>query len=547
MLNQAGDGWVPAGDEKDAFSTGLLQSVGQGLTLGFADELSAGLSAGVHTLFTDDAGTFGEEYDLALESYRDRMASYAVDNPGLALGAEVAGGALTGGASLGRVLAGRGLKAAAGVGAAEGAVYGAGAADTGVGESRTDGALEGAVTGVATGAISHGVGKLLGRVFDSARSIDRKINEVEFNASSQKTQQTQQAPEGNKSDILVGDDAQSILENARGSNSILPSAQSAIDQGYDLSPGQKFGGKQLLGKEEALIKRSGGSPWLEAKMDFNQRLLNQKVAGTIGLRGVSNLGESHLGQAVDNITSAMGQLTMQDGVDRIFTVRPAFVDRITEIEDSYVKSYGASNRVSKILEAAKLDYSGGQISARRIQETHSDAGLDMINAKYGPDRRAYGALREVMDDIMENNMQKGSKAEWQKLRQQWSNLQVLLRPGVISKEGAGNVSPFVLANKLRQANPLGFATGKPDVRLSELSEISKHANKAMQQPATSRTAEALLGVQNLQSPVRGVLDSVMGSVQEIPLRIAPNLTVQEPVGTGGLLGGLTSYIQGGGE
>lgn len=130
---------------KEKESTGvddiLRFGVGQGLALGFGDEIEAG----ARSLFED------RSYSDIRDDIRKDMDSYREDNPGKALAMELGGGLLTGGAGLARAGVGAGvrgaIKQAAKVGAATGGVAGFG---TGEG-SATDQALS-TVTGAGLGA-----------------------------------------------------------------------------------------------------------------------------------------------------------------------------------------------------------------------------------------------------------------------------------------------------------------------------------------------------------------------------------------------------------
>jgi hypothetical protein len=102
-----------------------------------------------------------------LKAYKDAY-------PGEALGYELAGGLLTGGAGLGRVAVAQGasrlknLAKMAGTGAAGGAVYGAGEADPG---SRAVGALAGGTVGAIANPIAS-------KIPDVARSIYHKATDT---------------------------------------------------------------------------------------------------------------------------------------------------------------------------------------------------------------------------------------------------------------------------------------------------------------------------------------------------------------------------------
>jgi len=149
-----------------------VRSVLQGATFGFADEIGAGIAAGPASIATGKP--YGEVYKEMHSGLADERADYRKNHGGEAMALEVAGALPVGLASGAKAL---GMKSAqavprwmatAGVGATEGAVYGAGTADRG---ERGVGALKGgAVGGVAApavGAVAGLAGKTLSPVIRS--------------------------------------------------------------------------------------------------------------------------------------------------------------------------------------------------------------------------------------------------------------------------------------------------------------------------------------------------------------------------------------------
>ena len=150
----------------------IADAFGQGVSFGFSDEIAGGVGAGINSianLFGAGSGeSFGDAYRGIRDAARYNQKAYADRNPGKALAAEVVGGLLTGGTGAARVGAIKGaqkLGKVAGVGAAEGGVYGLGAseADTAKGllKDTAQGAALGGVTGAAMPAVNRAVGGLL--------------------------------------------------------------------------------------------------------------------------------------------------------------------------------------------------------------------------------------------------------------------------------------------------------------------------------------------------------------------------------------------------
>jgi hypothetical protein len=173
---------------------GNVQKVGQGLTLGFGDELQAGLAAGVGGLAQRGAAAlgmdiqpeaYGDIYNRNLDQSRTAIAAAEQETPKTAMALEIAG-ALAGGIAgastkLGSNIAARVgsgnlgarvLKGAA-TGAASGGIYGAGTSEEG---QRLEGAGEGAILGgVAGGAIPVVGAALRKTVAPTIRKITDKV------------------------------------------------------------------------------------------------------------------------------------------------------------------------------------------------------------------------------------------------------------------------------------------------------------------------------------------------------------------------------------
>ena len=130
---------------------GIARSAAQGVTFGFADEMTALAQS-----------LFGRDYEELVTEERKKLNEFRASNPALAYGMEIGAGFLIPGAGWvgGAIKAGKtGLTAAkgAGIGAGQGALYGAGVGEGSILSaeglaSRGGGATLGASTGAALGA-----------------------------------------------------------------------------------------------------------------------------------------------------------------------------------------------------------------------------------------------------------------------------------------------------------------------------------------------------------------------------------------------------------
>ncbi|MEM7209555.1 MAG: hypothetical protein AAF434_17180 [Pseudomonadota bacterium] len=114
----------------------VIDALGQGVSLGFADELTAGINATIGTFDDEfDGTTWIERYKGMRDISRDDLKAYREREPELALAAELSGSLLTGGVSVARAAVAKGGNAAqnfvrnVSAGAKAGGVYGAGSSD----------------------------------------------------------------------------------------------------------------------------------------------------------------------------------------------------------------------------------------------------------------------------------------------------------------------------------------------------------------------------------------------------------------------------------
>lgn len=116
-------------ESDQSFAGGVGQSLLQGATLGFSDEIQSVIAATVAAPFVSDK-TFGQLMTDARASFRADQEKFIEENPATALGLEVAGGLATGGiVSAGKKIASQTLGKTVAQGTGIGAIAGAGFAD----------------------------------------------------------------------------------------------------------------------------------------------------------------------------------------------------------------------------------------------------------------------------------------------------------------------------------------------------------------------------------------------------------------------------------
>jgi len=162
------EGWGQYGKD-------LLRTAGQGASLGFGDEIVAGIRS-----------LGGTPYSQALSEERAALDRFREQNPGTALTAELAGGFALPGAGAARLVnRGAGFLAktarSAGVGAGYGAAGGFASGEGGA-ANRLERAQEGVKVGSAIGAAIPGAQRLLAPVFRGAQNAATRITDNEESA-----------------------------------------------------------------------------------------------------------------------------------------------------------------------------------------------------------------------------------------------------------------------------------------------------------------------------------------------------------------------------
>lgn len=153
-------------------SRGILRSVGQGVSFGFSDEITAVLVAATAAATGDD---FSDVYKDVIFNERGEQKEFEQENPGLSLAAEVGGSLMLGGTSAGRALFRKPLAG----GAATGAAFGAGKSEKSVDDAGligdvATGATIGAATGKGVDLALRGANKIIQT--RAGRIIKRTIN-----------------------------------------------------------------------------------------------------------------------------------------------------------------------------------------------------------------------------------------------------------------------------------------------------------------------------------------------------------------------------------
>jgi len=246
--------------------TDIGRAAAQGLTLGFSDEIEAGLRA-----------AYGDRpYSEIVKEIRKDIESFRETAPLAAYGAEIAASMITGGVgasrAIGTAVGKEAIKRAAGAGAVEGGLYGIGTGET------TAGRIGGGTVGVVGGGLTAGLGQrymptlqkgaesMLGRGYPltAGQAYGGKIGSIEQKISTPFLQESIQEARRRPQQMFVRetiDEAMKPLgikvpEGFTGETAV-DFAEDAIGEAYDaVVPKAKFNAIKPNAKIEEILNKA---------------------------------------------------------------------------------------------------------------------------------------------------------------------------------------------------------------------------------------------------------------------------------------------------
>lgn len=341
----------------DASRGSAADSVAQGVSLGFADELAGALGAIPASLQTGES--IGDAYTGIRDAARANADAYRQRAPGASLAAEVAGGLLTGGVGGGRAVAGASgrelLRQSAGVGAGLGAA-------SGLGYSEADTA-----GGMAADTVAGG---LLGGAAGAA-----------FPALGSKMAQYRQA-----------------AMDARSSAPYTRSVARLEGRGIPLSTGQATGSNFLKQVETTLPDVPLGGKPLQRMQETQRARVQQELWKMIGLDDVADDGlltRENVDRARDMFSRQYGEAL---GGKTIDLADDTFLNDLASIESRWRNSGDdeAERAVKKMVERLLEDATSGPKTGEWYQGKRSM--LANLSKTQGPKGRVYGDIKRALDD-----------------------------------------------------------------------------------------------------------------------------------------------------
>lgn len=383
----------------------LIRAGAQGLSFGTGDEIEAFVRSRVGD----------QTYAENLGTIRSEIKNFADENPGIALGAEIAGSiptALAGGAGLARL----GVKGALKVGGIEGAAYGFGAGE--------GGAAERAKNAAVSGALSAGIGKTADAVFPR-----------------------------------VGEAASQLLK-----------------EGVRLTPGQRVGGMTRALEERATsipfvgdiieaTEQNALSDFNRAAMNTSMRILGKgarkipkKLQGQEAYQFAKDQLDEAYARVIPKLKADVGS-EFEDGLVRI-------IQDNADLGEDGLKTFQA--KLQKIL-ASKVTADDRILRGDVLKTVDSDLGFEatkFLKSSVASERDLGSALSEVQTLLRQSmeGISPQANREYKKVRTAFRTLLPVRKAVVAATTRQGNFTPAQLLRGSKAADQsrdkILTATGK---------------------------------------------------------------------------------------
>lgn len=290
----------------------------------------------------------------------------------------------------------------------------------------------------------------------------------------------------------VGDDASAGLTKAQ--QQLL-----ARNPDFKLTPGQASGSRSLQQMEAKLESQPMTSGTFNAIKDGNQKLINRRVAESIGVKNADIVDGAVLDKAHERVSRVYD--IVKRTKDR--AIEPEkFINGIGRIDDEYQGLLFANGKPYSVMDNPLVSrlYSyaeKGTATAEQLTDLSSKLGKaarSQMTSGNG-DRQLGMALSEVKDmadDLIEQGLNGRTQKLFSQARGNYRNLMTLEgRIGVVNPSN-GNVSGANLANALQQKDKAGFLLGRNQSPMYDAARLAQ-AFKPVVGDSGTATRSALPG------------------------------------------------------
>ncbi len=361
-------------------------------------------------------------------------------------------------------------------------------------------ALENAAIGGAAGAAGQWVGNKIGKALVGNRGTtatggSATATNTPGSASASSTVSGGATAKGTGGGFTfgsVGDDASAGLTKAQ--QQLL-----ARNPDFKLTPGQASGSRSLQQMEAKLESQPMTSGTFNAIKDGNQKLINRRVAESIGVKNADIVDGAVLDKAHERVSRVYD--IVKRTKDR--AIEPEkFINGIGRIDNEYQGLLFANGKPYSVMDNPLVSrlYSyaeKGTATAEQLTDLSSKLGKaarSQMTSGNG-DRQLGMALNEVKDmadDLIEQGLNGRTQKLFSAARGNYRNLMTLEgRIGIVNPSN-GNVSGANLANALQQKDKAGFLLGRNQSPMYDAARLAQ-AFKPVVGDSGTATRSALPG------------------------------------------------------
>ena len=238
--------------------------------------------------------------------------------------------------------------------------------------------------------------------------------------------------------------------------------------GYRLTPGERSGSDSLR-KLEASLESFPLTAGAFAKIrGTNQKTINRTAARAIG-ENANNVSDDVLGRAAERISNQFDDLTK----GRTIAVDDTFRNAIGAIDNDIAEGLFDSDIGVKALNRFRDKLADGQLTDEEYQKISSQISKKMRSKSIEwEDKDILAGIKHAMDDLVERSLGGKDLKAFRNARQQWKNLVLLEKPGVVNT-ATGDVSGRSLANALRRMDKTGYMRGENQSTLYNIARASQ--------------------------------------------------------------------------
>lgn len=309
--------------------------------------------------------------------------------------------------------------------------------------------------------------------------------------------------------LLGGAASEAIRSVIQPAQSTLTKAQQTAVQdaaqrlGIQPRPSELTGNKNMAMVEDYLANSLGSGGVMGELVDANRAKVSQAAVRSIGEQADAPTGEV-LKRAADNIGSKYD--TLKAGA--VMPVTSDVMDAITKAEGMLTKgsTKGKEGALGMLTELKDALYQTKQLDG----DTYQAWVRDLAAEQRGTQNSTIRAALKTVEREMDKSARGSNAAAWQQADQQYSNLKLLQKPGVVN-EVTGQVYPGKLATQMQSRFGEAMKQGKIDGELADIAAYGRGMPEPRPGSPTAMRQSTGNPVDAAMAPARWALAKLMTS------------------------------------